>query len=162
MIFARVSFAIATLTVALLAGRVIPQAAPTERAPSLPAWLAGCWEARTATDTLEEYWGVPRARVMLGTSRLTHRDSLVTYEQNRIEARGARLVLVSQVATEPVREYASVNAWPDTAVFELPGELTERIVYRRHADTLRVRFEHRGAGMERSVEDLMTRGKCEP
>ena len=162
MLFVRISLVVATLAATLLAGRVVPQLSPTAGAPALPTWLAGCWEARTATDTLEEYWGVPRARLMLGVSRLTHGDSLVTYEQNRIEVRNSRMVFVSQVASEPMREYVSLRVSPGIAVFEFPGEVAERIVYRRQADTLRVRFEHRSSGMERSVEDLMTRAKCEP
>ena|SRR5690242_10738111 len=162
MPFVRISLVVATLAATLLAGRVVPQISPTPGAPPLPAWLAGCWEARTTTDTLEEYWGLPRARLMLGVSRLTHGDSLVTYEQNRIEIRDSRMVFVSQVVNEREREYVALSVAPGAAVFELPGETAERIVYRRHADTLRVRFEHRGAGMERSVEDLMTRGNCDP
>jgi hypothetical protein len=162
MLFVPISLFVTALTATIFAGRIVPQALPTNHAPALPAWLAGCWEARTTTDTLEEYWGVPRAHMMLGVSRLVHRDSLVTYEQNRIEIRDSRIILLSQVAAEPLREYSSVDVSPSIAVFDSPGAVRERIVYRRRADTLHVRFEHRGSGMERGVEDLMTRVNCQP
>lgn len=131
------------------------------RPSALPAWMAGCWEARTRNDTLEEYWTVPRGGVMLGVSRLVHNDSLITYEQNRIEERGARIVFLSHVSADPVREYTAARLATDVATFDAPGKLSERIRYWRHADTLRVRFARDEGGVERGVEQPMLRITCE-
>lgn len=135
---------------------------PAPRTPSLPAWLAGCWAARTPSDTLEEYWTVPRGGVMLGISRLVHNDSLVSYEQNRIEVRDTSLAFVSNELNERIEEYLAVDQAPDIIAFETPGSVAkERIRYRREANTLRVRFARRANGKEQGVEEPMTLVSCD-
>jgi hypothetical protein len=127
----------------------------------LPEWLAGCWEAMTASDTLEEYWTSPRGGMMLGLSRLVHNGSLITYERNRIAIRDSRVVFLSQVDSEPVKEFAAVDLSPNAATFEAGGEVTERIQYRREADTLRVRFARHVGGTERGIEEPLVFVACE-
>ena len=135
---------------------------PRPRLSALPAWLAGCWAARTSSDTLEEYWTVPRVGVMLGVSRLVHNDSLVSYEQNRIEAHGTGLAFISQILNQPAREYVAVEGGSNIVTFEAPGEtVNERIRYRRDANTLWVRFERLGKGNEQGVEEPMTLVSCD-
>ena len=48
------------------------------------AWLAGYWELRTATRTVEEYWTRPRGGTMLGMGRTVVRDSMVEHESTLI------------------------------------------------------------------------------
>lgn len=37
--------------------------------PSLPAWMAGCWESQTEDRWTEECWSKPRGKMMIGYSR---------------------------------------------------------------------------------------------
>jgi hypothetical protein len=141
--------------------RLPPHRTSAIMASALPAWMAGCWQAQTRNDTLEEYWTVPRGGVMLGVSRLVHNDSLITYEQNRIEERGARIVLISHVSGDSVREYTATRVATDIAAFDTPGEVSEHIRYLRHADTLRVRFARDEGGRERGTEQPMLEVRCE-
>lgn len=128
--------------------------------PPLPGWIAGCWEARTATDTLEEYWTAPRGGMMLGVSRLVHAGAVVEYEEDRIERRDARIVFVSQPSSESKREYAEIEAMPNEVRFDSPGDVAEQIRYERRADTLRVRFSRRASGTVEGVESPMTLVAC--
>ena len=43
--------------------------AGTQDAPELPAWMAGCWEARDGDRWSEECWTIPRAGMMMGSGR---------------------------------------------------------------------------------------------
>jgi Domain of unknown function (DUF6265) len=135
------------------------QAQPASQS-SLPAWMAGCWQARTATDTLEEYWSLPRGSQMLGLSVLVHGESLMTYEQNRIVLRGSQIVLISQERAESAKEYIATDVSKNLAVFDLAETRSERIRYRRSGDTLRVRFARRFDGADHGVEDKLTRINC--
>jgi hypothetical protein len=81
---------------------------------------------------------------MLGISRLVLNDSLVSYEQNRIEISDTSLAFVSRVLDGPAEEYLLVDQGPNVIVFETSGKaVNERIRYRREANTLRVRFARR-------------------
>lgn len=126
----------------------------------LPGWLAGCWEAHTPSDTLEEYWMTPRAATMLGVARLVRGDSVVTYEQNRIEVRGNRTVLVSISSTRPGRQYAATELDSRIARFESRDSVTERVRYERRGDSLFVRFSYHDGGGNRDVEQPMTAVVC--
>ena len=127
---------------------------------TLPGWLAGCWEARTPSDTLEEYWMTPRAATMLGVARLIRRDSVVTYEQNRIERRASRVVLVSSPSAGPRKQYLSIELNSHIARFESRDSVTEQIRYERQGDTLLVRFSRQDARGIRDVEQPMTAVAC--
>ena len=43
--------------------------APVQDVPSLPGWLAGCWEERVGERWTEECWTKPRGEMMLGSGR---------------------------------------------------------------------------------------------
>jgi Domain of unknown function (DUF6265) len=154
-------FAIPTLVLALLVlgrGRQSHEATPGAR---LPEWLAGCWKATTTSDTLDEFWTAPRGGMMLGVSRLVHNSALITYEQNRITIRGSRVVFLSQVDSGAVKEFSAVDLSPNEATFDGRGAVTERVRYRRDADTLRVRFARRAGRTERGVEEPLAYVVCE-
>ena len=44
-------------------------AAPVEKLPALPAWMAGCWVHVQGERWTEECWTTPRGGVMLGSGR---------------------------------------------------------------------------------------------
>lgn len=144
------------LTRAQIAYTEPPEPTPT----TLPGWLAGCWEARTPSDTLEEYWMTPRAATMLGVARLIRRDSAITFEQNRIEQHAGRVVLVSFPSAGPYKQYLSIELTSHIARFESRDSVTEQIRYKRQGDTLLVRFSRRDAGGIRDVEQPMTAVAC--
>ena len=144
-----------------LAGFLPAHHRPGIAEPALPGWMAGCWLARSATDTLEEYWTVPRASTMFGIARLVHKDSLITYEQNRIEIRGGRLMFISNVEAEPSKEYTAIQLAPNQVIFDGRQNIGERIRYRRNGDTLRVRFARYRDSTESGVEEPMRLVRCE-
>lgn len=53
-------------------------------APALPAWMAGCWEARSGDTWTEECWTAPRAGIMLGSGRSGRGDKLQSWEVMQI------------------------------------------------------------------------------
>ena len=127
---------------------------------TLPRWLAGCWEAQTSSDTLEEYWMTPRAATMLGVARLVRRDSVITVEQNRIEQHANSVVLVSFPSAGPHKQYLGIELNSHIARFESRDSVAEQIRYERQGDTLLVRFSQRDAGGIRDVEQPMTAVAC--
>lgn len=58
-------------------------AADTGR-PSLPGWMAGCWETHSEDVWVEECWTSPRAGIMLGSGRSGKGDQLLNWEVMQI------------------------------------------------------------------------------
>jgi hypothetical protein len=53
--------------------------------PSLPSWMAGCWESRSESVWVEECWTGPRAGIMLGSGRSGKGEQLFNWEVMQIE-----------------------------------------------------------------------------
>jgi hypothetical protein len=53
--------------------------------PTLPGWMAGCWEQRSGDKWTEECWTAPRAGIMLGSGRSGKGDALREWEVMQIE-----------------------------------------------------------------------------
>ena len=53
-------------------------------APSLPQWMAGCWETHDKTVWVEECWSKPRAGIMLGSGRSGTGERLFNWEVMQI------------------------------------------------------------------------------
>ena len=104
---------------------------------------------------------MPRASTMFGIARLVHKDSLITYEQNRIEVRGDRVVFISKVAAEPPKEYTAIQLAPNLVIFDARQNIGERIRYQRNGDTLRFRFARYRDSTESGVEESMQLVRCE-
>lgn len=102
----------------------------------------------------------PRAATMLGVARLIRGDSVITYEQNRIEKHASHVVLVSLPSAGPRRQYLSIELNSHIARFESRDSVTEQITYERRGDTLRVRFSRQDAGGIRDVEQPMAAVAC--
>lgn len=65
------------LTAAPLAAQDVPE-------PTLPAWMAGCWEMRDGERWAEECWTIPRGGMMLGSGRTGTGDHVASWENMRI------------------------------------------------------------------------------
>jgi len=52
--------------------------------PSLPSWMAGCWETHSNGVWVEECWTRPRAGIMLGTGRSGKGEKLFNWEVMQI------------------------------------------------------------------------------
>lgn len=52
--------------------------------PKLPDWMAGCWEQRSGESWTEECWTIPRAGMMMGSSRNGSGDQLRDWETMQI------------------------------------------------------------------------------
>ena len=61
-----------------------PLAAQEAQEPSLPGWLAGCWEMRDSERWAEECWTIPRGGMMLGSGRAGTGDRVASWETMRI------------------------------------------------------------------------------
>jgi hypothetical protein len=61
-------------------------AAAAAQTPVLPAFLAGCWEERSADGKwTEECWTAPRGGLMIGSGRTGRGDAIRNWEWMRIE-----------------------------------------------------------------------------
>ncbi len=59
-------------------------AAATAERPTLPDWLTGCWEQRSAKRWTEECWSAPRGGMMIGYSRSGEGGVLTEWEVTQI------------------------------------------------------------------------------
>ena len=63
---------------------VTPLAAQDVAEPTLPGWMAGCWEMRDGERWAEECWTIPRGGMMLGSGRAGTGDQVASWENMRI------------------------------------------------------------------------------
>jgi hypothetical protein len=114
--------------------------APT--APEPPAFLAGCWEQRSAELLVQEQWMAPLDGQALGLSRTLRGGRLVGFEFMRIERTPQGLDFVAQPGGRPPTRFALVKQsetalefhnpahdFPQTIRYTLqaPGELLAQI-----------------------------------
>lgn len=96
------------------------------------AWLAGTWRAPLRGGIVEESWTAPAGGTMLGTGRVTDGGATRSWEFQRIEQRGALVVLVAQPQGGPATEFVLTEAAPGRAVFSNPShDFPQHIAYRR-------------------------------
>ena len=126
------------------------------------AWLAGCWELKSGVRLVEEQWTSPRAGLMLGASRTTRNDSLVEFEQIRIEQRGQALVYVASPSRQATAEFTSTSSSDSAVVFENPAhDFPKKIFYRRQGrDSLVAGIEGPRAGTTRTSSYPYRRVRC--
>lgn len=72
---------LAHITLALLC---ISAPAAADDQPSLPDWMAGCWETRDGDRWTDECWSSARAGMMMGFSRSGQGDEITEWETMRI------------------------------------------------------------------------------
>ena len=141
------------------AGRAAPPADPI----TALAWLAGCWERRAGTTTIEETWLPPRGGLMLGVSRTVRDGEAVDYEHMRIEVADGRLAFTAKPARQPEATFVASEVRAGAVRFENPAhDFPQRIVYRRAgSDSLHARIEGTRNGRERAVDFRYARVACD-
>ena len=102
------------------------------------SWLAGCWEARSATQVTEEQWMEPRGKSMLGMNRVLRNDALRGYELVVIREDTGRLVFQAHPSGQPSAVFAQLTLSDTFVVFENPEhDFPQRIGYsQRGTDSL--------------------------
>jgi len=125
-------------------------------------WLAGCWEHRAASRTVEEYWMPPRGGTMLGMGRTVVRDSLIEHEATLIRMKGARLVYEATPSGQTPATFSAIVVTGDSVVFELPEhDFPQRVGYvRRGADSLLAFIEGTRNGATRRIPFPYARVSC--
>lgn len=125
-------------------------------------WMAGCWEMRTATRVVEEYWMPPRGGTMLGMGRTVVRDSMIEFESTLIRQRAGRLVYAANPSGQSPTTFPSIAANADSVVFEASEhDFPQRVGYaRRGADSLLAWIEGTSNGRPRRVPFSYARIAC--
>jgi hypothetical protein len=126
------------------------------------SWLSGCWELRAGARRVEEQWMVPRGSVMLGMSRTARNDSIVEFEQVRIESRPGGVYYVASPSRQATAEFKA-SAIADSAItFENPDhDFPKKIIYRRHGpDSLIASVEGPRGGQTRTIAFPYRRVSC--
>ena len=150
------------LAAVILAGAGPPLGAQAPRPTAGLGWLAGCWQGRSGTRLVEEQWLAPRGGALLGMSRTTRGDSLVTFEFMRIAEAGDTLVFAAAPAGQPPAEFRGRAPRDGEVVFENPEhDFPQRISYRRAgADSLVARVEGTRGGAQRAFDFPYVRAAC--
>jgi hypothetical protein len=142
---------------------VLSAAAPAgAQSVDVVKWMAGCWELRTPTRIVEEYWMPPRGGTMLGMGRTVVRDSMIEFESTLIRQRGGRLVYAANPSGQAPATFTAIVANGDSVVFELPEhDFPQRIGYtRRGADSLLAWIEGTRGGAMRRIPFTYARVAC--
>lgn len=134
------------------------EAKPIERL----AWLAGCWEMRTESATIEEQWMRLSGGTLLGMNRTVSAGRTEEFEFLRVEDRGGKLVYVALPSGRNESAFEAVEIGDSTILFENPKhDFPKRIRYRLLADgSLVARIEGETGGNLRAVDFPMKRVPC--
>lgn len=126
------------------------------------AWLAGCWEARSATRVVEEQWLAPRGRTMLSMGRTVHGDTLVDYEQVVLREKNGKLEYEAHPFNQPMAVFVSTQIAESSLIFENPlHAYPQRVGYtRRGADSLIAWIDGTTGGKSRRVEIPYAKVRC--
>lgn len=126
-------------------------------------WMSGCWEARSGSRLIEERWTAPRGGLMLGTSRTSRNDSIVEFEQVRVETRPAGVYYVASPSRQATAEFKASSILDSSAVFENPGhDFPKKVIYRRVGkDSLVATIEGPRGGATRTIAYPFRRVSCD-
>lgn len=126
-------------------------------------WLAGCWEMKSGARLIEERWTSPRGGLMLGTSRTSRRDSIIEFEQIRIETRPAGVFFVASPSRQATTEFMATLLLDSLAVFENPEhDFPTKISYRKAgADSIVASIEGPRGGQTRTIAFPYRRVSCD-
>ena len=149
-------------SVLVLSCASLPAAAQGSMRAQPPAWLAGCWERRSANRVVEEQWLAPRGGMMLGMGRTTRGDSVVEFEHTRIYARGDTLIFAATPSGQAPAEFRTHGPTGDEVRFENPThDFPQRVIYRRgRGDSLFARVEGTRSGQLRGSDFAYARVSC--
>ena len=126
------------------------------------AWLAGCWEQRSARGTIEEQWMAPRGRTMIGSGRTIRGDSLFEFEQIVLRERGGQLLYEAHPSGQAGTTFTSTAADDTSLVFENPQhDFPQKVGYlRRGVDSLVAFIEGPRNGQTRRITFTYARVTC--
>lgn len=149
-----------TLALALCA---TPLAAQGSAGAARLQWMTGCWRAESPRRTVEEQWMRPVGGLLLGMSRASRADSVLSWELARIETEGGRLQFVAWPSGQRQAAFAATIANDSMVVFTNPQhDFPQRIMYlRRGPDSLVARVEGPVEGQTRGLDFLYARVACE-
>ena len=125
-------------------------------------WMTGCWRADSPRRTVEEQWMKPAGGLLLGMSRATRGDSVLSWELARIETANGRLQFVAWPSGQRQAAFAATIVNDSMAVFTNPQhDFPHRIMYlRRGADSLLARVEGPVQGETRGLDFFYARVAC--
>ena len=120
-------------------------AAAASQAPSLPAFMTGCWNLVDGDSWTQECWMEPKAGLMLGASREGDGDKLSSWEQLRIE----------QAADGTVTLFASPGGRPAVAFkAKAMGPSAIEFTNAAHDYPQRIRYELKDGRLEAEISLL--------
>ena len=114
-------------------------AAPAAAAdtPSLPGWMAGCWEQRAGERWTEECWTTARGGIMLGSSRTGTGDRVTEWEAMQI-VRGDTLTFWASPNGAGRTAFASgPDAGAGVTFHNAANDYPQRIRYWREGELLK-------------------------
>ena len=127
-------------------------------------WLAGCWKRAYGRRAVEEQWMAPRAGLMLGIGRTTNAagDTLIEYEQTKIQQRGGDLVFTASPSGQATESFIATSVTDSSVTFENKGhDFPQRVGYTLRADgSLAAWIEGTQGGKSRHVDFPYTRATC--
>lgn len=126
-------------------------------------WMSGCWEMKAGARLIEERWTPPRGGLMLGTSRTSRNDSIIEFEQMRIETRPAGVFFVASPSGQATTEFKATSVLDSSAVFENPEhDFPKKVSYRKvGSDSLVASIEGPRGGQARTVAFPYGRVSCD-
>jgi hypothetical protein len=143
----------------------VPAFAAAQAAPTLSdlSFMSGCWRGDFGGESaLEEFYTMPSANLMLGTSRFMRGGRAVQHEFSRITADSAGIVLLPFPNGRPSEHgFRLTKLEGESALFEAPEhDFPKRIRYSRGEDgSLSARIDG-GEGSEQSQEWQMVAMPC--
>jgi len=97
------------------------------------AWMSGCWKRTTARRVVDEQWMAPSAGLMLGIGRTTNAagDTLVEFEQTRIEQKDGSLVFTAMPSGQATDSFTAIAVSDSSVTFENKAhDFPQRVGYR--------------------------------
>ena len=100
---------------------------------------------------------------MLGTSRTSRNDSIVEYEQVRIETCAGRVYYVASPSRQATTEFTATSLLDSIAVFENPEhDFPKKVIYRRlGSDSIVASIEGPRGGQTRTISFPYRRVSCD-
>jgi hypothetical protein len=137
---------------------------PARRAPTIArvGWLAGCWEAKRGSRTIQEHWMAPLGNTMLSVGRTVRGDSLTDFELVIIRAGGSGLAYEAHPSGQASAVFLATSITERSVVFEnRQHDFPQQVAYeRRGADSVLAWIAGPMNGQERRIEFAYARVKC--
>lgn len=108
-----------------------------EAEPKLPGWMAGCWIEKKGDRWTEECWTVPRAGMMMGSSRMGRGDKTISWENLRIVMdEGGMSYIASPGGREPTTFAWQAAKQSGVTFVNVAHDYPQRIRYWREGEML--------------------------